>query len=55
MNKTLDSLVALNHNYMESMGFTISEMICYEQFDECPAHKPYEDINRRILIPVKVK
>ncbi len=55
MNATLDSLVALNHNYVDTMGYAISEMICYEQFLESPAEKPYEDITRHLLIPVKVK
>ncbi|MEI7980913.1 MAG: helix-turn-helix domain-containing protein [Bacteroidota bacterium] len=55
MDETLGSLVALNHNYIGSMGYTISEMICYEQFNECPAEKSYENITRHLLIPVKVK
>ena len=55
MDETLDSLVALNHIYVDTMGYIISEMICYEQFTECPADKPYEDIARRLLFPVKVK
>jgi len=55
INETLESLIALNHNYVDSMGYVISEMICYEQFDECPSEKPYEDIIRNLLIPVKVR
>jgi AraC family transcriptional regulator len=55
MNETLDVMVALNHNYMDSMGYIISEMICYEQFDECPADKPYNEISRHLLFPVKMK
>ena len=54
MNETLDSLIALNHYYVDAMGYIISEMICYEQFAECPAGKPYENITRHLLIPVKV-
>ncbi|NVO02042.1 MAG: AraC family transcriptional regulator [Bacteroidetes bacterium] len=53
INNTMASLIALNHNYMESTGYTISEMICYEQFEESPVDKPYEKNNRTILIPVK--
>jgi hypothetical protein len=37
------------------MGYTISEMICYEQFEESPADKKYEEINRTLLIPIKTK
>jgi AraC family transcriptional regulator len=55
MHETLNSLIALNHNYIESMGYSISEMICYEQFEESPANEPYEKINRTLLIPIKIK
>jgi AraC family transcriptional regulator len=55
INKTLDSLVAINHNFVDSRGYLISEMICYEQFDECPSEKPYEKIKRSLIIPVKSK
>ncbi len=55
MNETLDAMIALNHNYVDTMGYIISEMICYEQFDECPADKPNEKISRRLLFPVKIK
>jgi AraC family transcriptional regulator len=55
INKTLDSLIAINHNYLDSMGFSISEMICYEQFNESPIEKSYEKTHRNLLIPVKIK
>ncbi len=55
INETLGALIALNHNYIESMGYSISEMICYEQFEENPMDKHYEDIPRNLLIPVKIK
>jgi len=55
INKTLDSFIALNHNYIDSMGYSISEMICYEQFEESPIITPYETIHRNLLIPVKIK
>ena len=55
INETLDALIALNHNYVDSMGYIISEMICYEQFDECPSAKQYENLVRHLLIPVKVR
>lgn len=55
INETLNSLIALNHNYIDSMGYSISEMICYEQFEESPANVPYEKINRTLLIPIKIK
>ena len=52
---TLNSLIALNHNYIDSIGYTISDMICYEQFDESPAEKSYEKTNRQLLIPLRIK
>jgi hypothetical protein len=55
INETLNSLIALNHNYIDSMGYSISEMICFEQFDESPATKPYDRINRSLLIPINIK
>ena len=55
MNETLDAMIALNHIYVDTMGYVISEMICYEQFDECPSDKPYEEISRRLLFPVRMK
>jgi AraC family transcriptional regulator len=55
MYETLNSLIALNHNYIDSMGYTISEMICFEQFEESPAIRPYEKINRTLYVPIKIK
>jgi AraC family transcriptional regulator len=55
INETLNSLIALNHNYIDSMGYSISEMICFEQFEESPANVPYENINRTLLIPIKIQ
>ncbi|HEY5508453.1 MAG TPA: AraC family transcriptional regulator [Paludibacter sp.] len=55
INETLDAMIALNHNYVDAMGYIVSEMICYEQFDESPTDKPYEEITRRLLFPVKMK
>jgi AraC family transcriptional regulator len=55
IDETLNSLIALNHNYIDSMGYSISEMICYEQFNENPAGRPYEEIERTLLIPIKPK
>jgi AraC family transcriptional regulator len=55
INETLDSLIVLNHNYVESIGFEISEMICYELLEESPLEKPYEKITRQLIIPVKPK
>jgi AraC family transcriptional regulator len=53
INDTLNSLIALNHNYIDSMGYSISEMICYEHFEVSPANELYEKINRSLLIPIR--
>jgi Transcriptional regulator containing an amidase domain and an AraC-type DNA-binding HTH domain len=50
---TLNKLIALNHKYLEDMGYEFADIICYEIFDECPANKPYEELQRNILVPVK--
>jgi AraC family transcriptional regulator len=55
INETLHSLIALNHVYIDSMGYSISDMICYEQFAENPVEKPYEKNTRKLLLPVKAK
>ena len=55
INETLDSLIVLNHNFVDSMGYSISEMICFEQFEESPIIKTYEKIQRNLLIPVRIK
>ena len=52
INQTLDSLIELNHNYIDSMGYSISEMICYEQFEESPIEHSYDKIKRELLIPI---
>ena len=52
---TLNQVVALNHKYLPDMGYEIAEIICYEIFDECPAYKPYQSINKTILVPIKIK
>ncbi len=53
LESTLDKLMALNHKYLAEMGYEIAEIICYEIFDECPSSMPYNEINRRLLVPVK--
>jgi AraC family transcriptional regulator len=53
MESTVNHIIALNHKYLDKMGFDIAEIICYEFFDECPTNKPYEKINKNIFVPVK--
>ena len=55
INVTLDSLIALNHICIDTMGYTISNMICYEQFEQNPVEIQYEKNNRILLLPVKAK
>ncbi len=55
LETTLYNLLALNHKYLDEMGYQVEDIICYEVYDECPAYKPYEKINKKILVPVKAK
>jgi AraC family transcriptional regulator len=55
ITETMNSLIALNHNYIDSMGYSISEMICFEQFMESPSNQPYEKISRTLYLPIKAK
>lgn len=55
LEATLDSLLALNHKYLEEMSYEIADILCYEIFDECPSFKSYDNIHRQILVPVKSK
>ncbi|MEI7594160.1 MAG: AraC family transcriptional regulator [Bacteroidota bacterium] len=55
LESTLNHVIALNHHYLEEMGFEMSELICYELFDECPASSSYDKIIKHIQIPVKKK
>lgn len=50
---TLNQMIALNHHYLSQLGYEIAEIICYEIFDECPAYKQYDLIQKTILVPVK--
>lgn len=53
INETLDSCIALNHVYIDSMGYSISDVICYEEFGENPVGIPYEKMTRNLMLPVK--
>ena len=53
--ETMNHSIALNHSYLDDLGYDMKDFISYEIFDECPAEKPYETINKTILLPVKAK
>ncbi len=55
LESVLNHLLALNHKYIGEMGYEISDIICYELFDECPAYKSYDEISRNILVPVRTR
>ncbi|NVN94000.1 MAG: AraC family transcriptional regulator [Bacteroidetes bacterium] len=55
IESTLNHLISLNHHYLDEMGYEMAEIICYEIFDECPAYKPYDHINKSLLVPVKTR
>ena len=53
--ESMNHSIALNHSYLDDLGYDMKDFISYEIFDECPAEKPYETINKTILLPVKAK
>ncbi|NVO20711.1 MAG: AraC family transcriptional regulator [Bacteroidetes bacterium] len=55
LEATWNKIVSMNHNFIESMGFSLSELIGFEIFEECPAYKPYESIMKDVLLPVRPK
>jgi len=55
MESTLDHILALNNRYLDAMGYKMNELICYEMLDQSPANKPYESINKTILLPVQAQ
>lgn len=55
LESTLDNLLALVGHYLPEIGYEVKEPICYEIFDESPAHKPFDLISKNILLPVKAQ
>lgn len=53
LESTMNSLIALNHKYLGDMGYEMAEIKWYEFFNECPAYKPYADINKTVMAPVR--
>ena len=43
----------INHIHLDSMGFAISRMICYEEFNGNPGDRPYGSGSRTLLLPVR--
>jgi len=50
---TVKSLAFFSHGWLPESGYSIKDVLGYEVFSENPAHKPYEAINREIMIPVR--
>jgi len=47
------SLMAFKHRWLDQSGYEIAEVTGFEVYSENPASRPYESIQRQILIPVK--
>ena len=52
LEKTFYHLVALNHKFLEDIGYTIADITCCEIFDECPTSQSYAHLIKRIVVPV---
>jgi AraC family transcriptional regulator len=50
---TIKSLGYFKHFWLDNSGFQLKDITGFEIFDENPALKPAEQINRELLIPVK--
>jgi AraC family transcriptional regulator len=50
---TIKSLVYFKHFWLDNSGFQLKDITGFEIYDENPALKPAEQINRELLIPVK--
>ena len=55
VNETLKSLIVLNRVYMDSAGYEMAEMICYEHFEGNPGERSYENLARNLMLPVRIK
>jgi AraC family transcriptional regulator len=50
---TLKSLVAFKHHWLGNSGYQIAETVGYEEYPENPVSEEYENIERKVYIPVK--
>jgi hypothetical protein len=41
--------------HIESMGYAISQMICYEEFEGNQVERPYGSGSRTLLLPVRTR
>jgi len=53
VQSVFSNLIAFRHGWLNESGYQISEIMGFELYDENPARKPYESIQRQIFIPVK--
>jgi len=53
MQDTLKSLVAFKHHWLGNSGYQIAETIGYEEYPTNPITEDYENIERKVFIPVK--
>jgi AraC family transcriptional regulator len=47
------SLLAFSHGWLSQSGYQVAEVTGFELYNENPATRPYESIQRQIFIPVK--
>jgi DNA gyrase inhibitor GyrI len=49
---SLKSLLFFNHGWLGENGYAIQDLLGYELYNENPANRPSETIEKEILIPV---
>ena len=47
------NLLAFSHGWLSQSGYQVAEITGFELYNENPAARPYESIQRQIFIPVK--
>jgi AraC family transcriptional regulator len=50
---TIKFLVAFKHHWLDNSGYQIAETVGYEEYPVNPAFEEYENIDRKVFIPVK--
>jgi AraC family transcriptional regulator len=50
---TIKNLIAFKHHWLDKSGYQIAETVGYEEYPTNPATEEYENIERKVFIPVK--
>ena len=53
LNDTVKNLIVFRHHWLDHSGYQIAEITGYEEYSVNPATEVYENIQRKMFIPVK--